>query len=136
MESNSTGLKALAPPPAAAGRREAAEPAAQTALPPSKAVSPIEATDEAQRASSKTPRTADGHSGETSDDRKIEIDPETREVLFKITDADTGMVRWQVPAEALLKMRAYNTEGGVPTTRPDAAEDDETGPEQRVSRAL
>ncbi|MFN0264140.1 hypothetical protein ACKTEK_09720 [Tepidamorphus sp. 3E244] len=39
--------------------------------------------------------------------RQIEIDPETRDVLLKIVDQNTGLVRWQIPAETLMNMRVY-----------------------------
>ena len=40
-------------------------------------------------------------------DRKIEIDPETRDVLLKVVDHNTGLVRWQIPAETMMNMRVY-----------------------------
>ncbi len=42
-----------------------------------------------------------------SETRTTEIDPETREVLLKIVDTSSGLVRWQVPAEQVMNMRAY-----------------------------
>ncbi|MCC0016862.1 MAG: hypothetical protein H6878_11385 [Rhodobiaceae bacterium] len=39
--------------------------------------------------------------------RQIEIDPETRDVLLKVVDQNTGMVRWQIPAETMMNMRIY-----------------------------
>ena len=40
-------------------------------------------------------------------DRQIEIDPETRDVLLKVVDQNTGLVRWQIPAETMMNMRIY-----------------------------
>ena len=40
-------------------------------------------------------------------DRQIEIDPETRDVLLKVVDQNTGLVRWQILAETMMNMRVY-----------------------------
>jgi flagellar protein FlaG len=40
-------------------------------------------------------------------DRKISIDPKTREVVYQSVDQRTGEVVRQVPEEALLRLRAY-----------------------------
>jgi hypothetical protein len=39
--------------------------------------------------------------------REVFIDPQTREVIFRVMDVRTGRVDHQVPDEALLRMRAY-----------------------------
>jgi len=39
--------------------------------------------------------------------REISLDPQTREVIFRIMDASTGLVREQIPAEAMLRLRTY-----------------------------
>jgi flagellar protein FlaG len=39
--------------------------------------------------------------------RNIEIDPQTREVVFQVVDRDTGRVIRQTPDEAVLRLRAY-----------------------------
>jgi uncharacterized FlaG/YvyC family protein len=40
-------------------------------------------------------------------DRQVVIDPQTREVIFRIMDTRTRQVVRQVPDQALLRMRAY-----------------------------
>lgn len=39
--------------------------------------------------------------------RNIEIDPQTREVVFQVVDRQTGRVLRQTPDEAILRLRAY-----------------------------
>ena len=39
--------------------------------------------------------------------RNIEIDPETREVVFQVLDRDSGRVIRQTPDESILRLRAY-----------------------------
>jgi flagellar protein FlaG len=39
--------------------------------------------------------------------RKIEIDPNTRDMVFQLVDRDTGRVIRQTPDEAILRLRAY-----------------------------
>ena len=78
--------------------------AEMTTLPRGKSVAAAEESAES-RLSDKQLRYADGRSGEEK--RSTEIDPETRQVLLKIVDTRTGLVRWQVPAETILNMRAY-----------------------------
>lgn len=53
--------------------------------------------------------------------RQIEIDPETRDVLLKIVDGDTGMVRWQIPAETMMNMRIYAERAAAENDRDKAA---------------
>jgi flagellar protein FlaG len=43
-------------------------------------------------------------------DRRIEIDPETRSIVLRKTDRDTGEVVEQLPDETLLKLRALSRE--------------------------
>jgi hypothetical protein len=136
MESNTTAFKPVAAATPTSGRRETAESAGQTDLPDTKTVNPVAASEKSE-APKDAPRypLSDAKLG-SEDDREIEIDPETREVLFKVTDAETGMVRWQVPAEALLNLRAYNTENGVPTTKQAGADDDADQNGPRLTRDL
>jgi hypothetical protein len=50
--------------------------------------------------------------------RMVLLDPETREVIFRVIDSRTRTVLRQVPDEALMRMRAYNKaveEGKTPT---------------------
>lgn len=42
--------------------------------------------------------------------RRLEIDPKTREVVFQAVDRETGEVVRQIPEEAMLKIRAYARE--------------------------
>jgi hypothetical protein len=39
--------------------------------------------------------------------REVVLDPQTREVIFRVMDASTGLVEQQVPAEVMLKLRVY-----------------------------
>jgi hypothetical protein len=39
--------------------------------------------------------------------REVFIDPQSREVIFRVMDVRTGQVDYQMPDEALLRMRAY-----------------------------
>lgn len=43
-------------------------------------------------------------------DRRIDIDPKTREVVFQTIDRESGEVIRQVPDEVLMRMRAYARE--------------------------
>jgi hypothetical protein len=127
MESNSTAIKPVAPTSASSSRHEQTQTAAPLALPRGKTVNPVEPGSESSEVAGKPPATAKKSDVEVArDDRKIEIDPETREVLFKVTDADTGMVRWQVPAEALLNMRPDHADD-----RPTHEADQSRGPEAK-----
>ena len=39
--------------------------------------------------------------------RQVIIDPQSREVIYRVIDARTGQVNYQVPDEALLRLKAY-----------------------------
>ena len=39
--------------------------------------------------------------------RQIVIDPQSREVIYRVIDVRTGQVNHQVPDEALLRLKAY-----------------------------
>jgi aconitase A len=43
-------------------------------------------------------------------DRRIEIDPETREVVYQTIDTESGEVIRQTPDQALLRLRVYARE--------------------------
>ena len=134
MESNTTAIKPVAAPTPTSGRYESADTTTETDLPDTSTVTPVAAS-EKSHAQKDGPRDPVSDARQASeDDREIEIDPETREVLFKVTDAETGMVRWQVPAEALLNLRAYNSENGVPTTKQPGEDAEENG--TRLTRDL
>src|SRR2546423_1696586 len=49
--------------------------------------------------------------------REISLDAQTREVIFRVMDASTGLVREQIPAEAMLKLRTYLREQDQATER-------------------
>lgn len=40
-------------------------------------------------------------------DREVIVDSEAREVIFRMIDTRTGVVKTQVPAEAMLRLRRY-----------------------------
>ncbi len=43
-------------------------------------------------------------------DRRITIDPKTREVIYQTVNEDTGEVVRQIPDEAMMRLRAYARE--------------------------
>lgn len=65
-----------------------------TELPASKAVTPSTATTQARNDASTTTH-------------EVIIDPQTREVIYRVIDVQTRQVVRQVPDEALLRVRAY-----------------------------
>ena len=52
-------------------------------------------------------------------EKQVEIDPKTRDVIYRLVDTQTGDLVSQMPAEAILNMRAY-----VRDTESDTAESD------------
>ncbi|WP_157223558.1 flagellar protein FlaG [Rhodovulum sp. PH10] len=56
--------------------------------------------------------------------RQVVLDPQTREVVFRVIDSKSRQVLRQIPEEALLRMRAYNR-----------ALQDGTSPAEVMSRA-
>ncbi len=65
---------------------------------------------------------AAGRAGNPTHDaweKQVEIDPKTRDVIFRLVDTETGDLVSQMPAEAILNMRAY-----VRDTDSDGAEAD------------
>jgi hypothetical protein len=80
----------------------AAQAAAPTDLPPAKAVNPLPSPSPAQN-NAPDPRT----SSAAYITRTFVIDPQTREVIYRVMDTRTHQVLWQVPDAALLRSRAY-----------------------------
>ena len=76
-------------------------PAAPTELPAPKAVSPVVNPAPARNES----RRSDLVTYQTTHDAII--DPETREIVYRVLDAHTRQVLHQVPDQALLRMQAY-----------------------------
>lgn len=83
--------------------------AVKTELDPSQSVTAAAASDNLRN---------DALSGsEASLNRQYVIDPQTREVIFRVMDTRTRQIIRQVPDQALLRMRAYAkvlAEGKVP----------------------
>jgi flagellar protein FlaG len=85
----------------------AAAPAAPTDLPAAQAISPAVSIPAARNDSRKKENAA------PSTSRVVIIDPQTNTVVFRSLDVDTGRVVDQVPAQALLRQRAYVGAQGV-----------------------
>jgi len=52
--------------------------------------------------------------------REVILDPQTREVIFRVIDVRSGQVERQVPDAALMRLRAYlRTEAESKTATPD-----------------
>ena len=94
-----TGVVATdyARPAAAAGQT-----ATPTDLPEAKAVNPPPDSTPAQN-QAPAPHT----SGATYITHNFVIDPQSREVIYRVMDMRTRQVLWQVPDAALLRSRAY-----------------------------
>jgi FlaG protein len=76
--------------------------AVATTLAPSKSVT---AAPEAARSAGHDP--AQNAAARPDTTRVFSLDPQTREVIFRVMDASTGLVRDQIPAEAMLRLRSY-----------------------------
>jgi len=76
-------------------------PAAPTELPAAKTVPPVVSSAPARN----EPRRAEIVTDSTTHDAII--DPQTREIVYRILDARTRQVLHQVPDQALLRMQAY-----------------------------
>jgi hypothetical protein len=86
-----------AQPAAAPGRA-----AAPTDLPQAKAVGPLPSSSPAQN------NAPDPHTPSAAYiTRNFVIDPQTRELIYRVMDRRTHQVLWQVPEAALLRSRAY-----------------------------
>jgi hypothetical protein len=75
--------------------------AVATTLAPSKSVT---AAPESHRTSYDTARNGVADQQTT---RQVIIDPQSREVIYRVIDVRTGQVNHQVPDEALLRLKAY-----------------------------
>ena len=78
----------------------AAPSAAPTDLPDSKAVNPSGDTTATRKEESQ-------QNNPTFISRGFVIDPQSREVIYRVIDTRTRQVLWQVPDAALLRSRAY-----------------------------
>jgi hypothetical protein len=94
-----TGVAVMdyARPVAAAGQA-----AAPTDLPEAKAVNPLPDSTPTQN---NTPHAQAAATGYIT--RGFVIDPQSREVIYRVMDTRTRQVLWQVPDAALLRSRAY-----------------------------
>jgi hypothetical protein len=80
----------------------ASAPAVPTELPVARAIGPI--------ANIPAPRNdARGTEKSVTDTRVVIIDPQTNAVVFRSLDGTTGAIIEQVPAQALLRRRAYES---------------------------
>jgi hypothetical protein len=79
----------------------AATPAALTDLPAAKSVGPVVNSEPVRNEPRPTNPSADTITHDAI------IDPQTREVVYRILDARTRQVLHQVPDQALLRMQAY-----------------------------
>lgn len=73
-------------------------PAAPTELPAAKTVAPATAS---------LALTNDHGLTDSVTTRDVILDPQTREIVYRIVDANSRQVLRQIPAQALLRMRAY-----------------------------
>jgi hypothetical protein len=78
--------------------------AVATDLPDNKAVSP---TSDSTPVRNDTPQPPDSSSADYVT-RTVTIDPQSREVIYRVIDSRTRQVIQQVPDEALLRNRAYS----------------------------
>jgi len=75
--------------------------AVATTLAPSKTVT---AADDAARSAAHDPAR---NAAATNVQREFVLDPQSREVIYRVIDVRTGQVQRQVPDAALMRMRAY-----------------------------
>src|SRR5215470_16045229 len=75
--------------------------AAPTTLPPAQSVTP---SADSQRSAAFDPARDPFQQATT---REVFIDPQTREMIFRVSDARTGMTVYQVPDPAQLQLQAY-----------------------------
>jgi len=76
--------------------------AVATTLKPSQSV---QAANDSARPSGHDP--ARNSAAQTNVQREFVLDPQSREVIYRVIDVRTGQVQRQVPDAALLRMRAY-----------------------------
>jgi uncharacterized FlaG/YvyC family protein len=86
--------------------------AVRTELAPEKAVQHVEAAQAVrfEPTDGAAARAAIDRALRETIDRRISIDPKTREVVFQTVNKETGEVVRQVPDEALMRIRAYARE--------------------------
>jgi uncharacterized FlaG/YvyC family protein len=79
----------------------------RTDLPPSETVvASAETADVRLDLSSIAQRSAEA-SRQAEVSRKLDVDDESKELVFRVSDERTGQVLQQIPDEALLRLRAY-----------------------------
>ena len=93
----------------------------RTDLPAEKAVTAVASTSAAQQTSPE------------SLSRQYIVDPQVREVIYRVMDTRTRQVVWQVPDQALLRSRAYSRTMRLQTYQEAIAEGD--GPARAQRRA-
>jgi hypothetical protein len=101
----STGIKPVGAATAAEQQRPAAfalQGPAATELPEGKVIPPTDASNSARNDTPRPGRSADPNVTHT-----FVIDPQTREMIYRVIDVQTRQVLWQVPDVALSRSRAY-----------------------------
>ena len=76
-----------------------------TDLPPKQTVTPAQGTTPTRN---DTPQPASSGTPSDYDVRSVTIDPQTREVIYRVIDSRTNQVISQVPDQTLLRNRAYS----------------------------
>jgi hypothetical protein len=100
--------------------RAAGASAVPTDLPASLAIGPVPSIPAVRNDPRKTKK------GAPNTSRVVIIDPQTNAVVFRPVDAYAGAVIDQVPAQALLRQRAYVDAQAVARAEPAAAQDVDT----------
>jgi len=84
------------------------EPSAATELPPEETVTPVTESEDSQRtANNEREQRSLLEQYEPTVERQNVIDPESESLIYVATNTETGQVVRQVPAETLLRLRAY-----------------------------
>lgn len=112
MEIGST-TRSSAPPASNAPQRTetfTTAGAAKTELAPEASVQPVSEAVRVDLTDGAAARAAVERTLRETIERRIEIDPKTREVVYQTVDRQTGEVVRQVPDQALLRLRAYARE--------------------------
>lgn len=112
MEIGST-IRSSAPPASNAPQRTetfTTAGAAKTELAPEASVQPVSEAVRVDLTDGAAARAAVERTLRETIERRIEIDPKTREVVYQTVDRQTGEVVRQVPDQALLRLRAYARE--------------------------
>ncbi len=82
-----------------------AAPAAPPILPVAKTVAPAKHADPARNQPRQAEKQTENKAASTT--RDTIIDPQTREIVYRVLDARTRRVLHQVPDQAMLRMQAY-----------------------------